>query len=276
MKRALDILLSLVALIALSPALVPIVVMLRLTGEGYVFYRQKRVGKDGRLFGLFKFATMLKNSPNLPGGLLTKRCDPRVLPFGRILRATKINEVPQLLNVLLGDMSLIGPRPQAPPHFDVFPEHVKHEIVKVRPGLSGIGSIVFRDEDSILGECGKNEHEFYAQDIAPYKGELEVWYIQHMSLWLDFVLVMLTVWVVLFPKSKLYLRLFGNLPSTQSAFLSETLGLIRIDESGIPPAKSTRRSDRALTEVSRSADNHRIIEMRTKVASSQMSTIDDT
>ncbi len=224
MKRALDILLSSIALFLLLPLLVPIAIILRCTGEGYVFYRQQRVGMKGGLFGLYKFATMLKDSPNLPGGLLTTKHDSRVLPFGRLLRATKINEIPQLLNVLLGDMSLIGPRPQAEPHFEVFPEHVKREIVKVRPGLSGIGSIVFRDEDTILTQCGKNEHKCYAEDIAPYKGELEIWYVRHQSPVLDCILILLTAWVVLFPKSRLYAKLFRGLPRLNSPILVEYLG----------------------------------------------------
>jgi lipopolysaccharide/colanic/teichoic acid biosynthesis glycosyltransferase len=220
MKRLLDVLLSSIALLILSPLLIPVVIILRCTGEGDVFYRQERVGRGGRIFGLYKFATMLKDSPNLPGGLFTTKNDPRVFPFGRFLRATKINELPQLLNVLLGDMSLIGPRPQARPHFDVFPKHVRREIIKVRPGLSGIGSIIFRDEDTILAQCGKDHHQYYAEDIAPYKGELEIWYVQHQCLALDLLLIFLTVWVVLFPKSRYYAKLLRDLPEPDSAVLA--------------------------------------------------------
>jgi lipopolysaccharide/colanic/teichoic acid biosynthesis glycosyltransferase len=226
MKRLLDILLSSIALIVLSPLLIPVAIILRCTGEGYIFYRQERIGKDGRPFGLYKFATMLKDSPNMAGGLLTTTDDPRVLPFGRFLRAMKINEIPQLLNVLLGDMSLIGPRPQARPHFEVFPAHVKREIIKVRPGLSGIGSIVFRDEDSILAQCGKDRHLCYAEDIAPYKGELEIWYVQHQSVSLDLLLILLTMWVVLFPKSRHHVKWLGDLPQPDSPILSATFASI--------------------------------------------------
>jgi lipopolysaccharide/colanic/teichoic acid biosynthesis glycosyltransferase len=234
MKRALDILLSSVALIVLSPLLIPVVIILRCTGEGHVFYCQERVGKNGRTFWLYKFATMLKDSPNMPGGLLTMKHDPRVLPFGRILRATKINEIPQLLNVLLGDMSLIGPRPQAKPHFEVFPEHVKRWIVKVRPGLSGVGSIVFRDEDSILAACGGDEHEFYAADMAPYKGELEIWYVRHQSIVLDMLLMLLTIWVILFPQSRLHVRLLRDLPNPGSVLLAQCLHLSQTTEREVP------------------------------------------
>jgi lipopolysaccharide/colanic/teichoic acid biosynthesis glycosyltransferase len=226
--------LSSLALIVLSPLLIPVAVILRCTGEGYIFYRQARVGEGGRMFGLLKFATMLKNSPKMAGGLLTTRRDPRILPFGRFLRATKINEIPQLLNVLFGDMSLIGPRPQARPHFEVFPERVKREIIKVRPGLSGIGSIMFRDEDSILADCGRDEHEFYAQDIAPYKGELEIWYAQQRSILLDLELILLTIWVILFPASRLHLRRLHDLPKPRSLVLAEYLGLPLSEEAELP------------------------------------------
>ncbi len=222
-KRVLDILLSLAALFFLLPLLLPVALLLRGTGEGYVFYRQPRVGRGGRMFGLYKFATMLKDSPNLPGGLLTTKRDPRILPVGRFLRATKINELPQLLNVLLGDMSLIGPRPQARAHFEVFPEHVKQEIVKVRPGLSGVGSIVFRDEESILAKCDTDRQHFYAQEIAPYKGELELWYVQHQSFTLDLLLILFTIQVVVYPQKAHLLRRFHDLPRPQSAALAACL-----------------------------------------------------
>ena len=225
MKRIIDIIFSLTALVVLSPLLVFVAIALRVTGEGCVLYRQERVGQRGRTFGLYKFATMLKDSPNLPGGLLTRHHDPRVLPVGRVLRATKINEIPQLLNVLLGDMTLIGPRPQARRHFELFPLHVKARIIKVRPGLSGVGSIVFRSEDAILARCQKDQDRCYEEDIAPYKGELELWYVEHQCLALDLLLMVLTVWVVLFPASQFYTRLLRNLPKPSSPVLSAHMAL---------------------------------------------------
>src|SRR6185369_2253365 len=120
-QRFLDIFLSALALIVLSPLLVPIVIALRLTGEGEVFFIQSRVGRGGRMFGLYKFATMLKNSPNMGTGTVTLSGDPRILPLGKFLRKTKINELPQLLNILKGDMSIVGPRPQTQRCFAAFP-----------------------------------------------------------------------------------------------------------------------------------------------------------
>lgn len=211
MQRFFDILFSGLALVVFSPLLVPIAIVLRLTGEGEVFFLQERVGKDGKLFKLYKFATMLKNSPNIGTGTVTMKGDPRVLPVGRFLRKTKINELPQLLNIFFGDMSVVGPRPQAQRCFNAFPEDLQKIIVQVKPGLSGIGPIVFRGEEDILaGHTGPLN--YYDKVIAPYKGQLEAWYVEHQTLWNYFKVVAVTVWVVLFPKSGLVWRAFSGLP----------------------------------------------------------------
>jgi lipopolysaccharide/colanic/teichoic acid biosynthesis glycosyltransferase len=213
-KRCVDIVVSLVGLLIFLPFGLVIVLVLKLTGEGQVFFRQPRMGKGGRTFGLLKFVTMMKDSQNMGTGLLTVQDDPRVLPFGRFLRRTKLNEVPQLLNIVAGDMSIIGPRPQAVSHFMLFPEHARTEITKVRPGLSGIGSIVFRDEESLLNAKGGSVTQTYASEISRYKGELEVWYIKNQTLWVDFLLFVLTAWVILFPGSGIVDRVFKDLPSS--------------------------------------------------------------
>jgi len=215
LKRAVDFFLSFVALLILSPLMLPVIVILRFTGEGKVFYRQERVGKGGKLFGLLKFATMLENSPNMKGGDITVRNDPRVLPFGRILRKTKINELPQLLNVFSGNMSIIGPRPLTPRTFSYYAKDVQEQISTLKPGLSGIGSIIFRDEESILASSKKPHLDCYKEDIAPFKGELEIWYKKHQSFLLDVSLIFLTIWVVLFPNSRLPHKLFSDLPKSQ-------------------------------------------------------------
>jgi lipopolysaccharide/colanic/teichoic acid biosynthesis glycosyltransferase len=157
---------------------------------------------------------MLKDSPNMGTCLLTVKDDPRVLPFGRFLRKTKLNEAPQLLNILAGDMSIIGPRPQALPHFMLFGEHARTEITKVRPGLSGIGSIVFRDEERLLSSNSGSVTEMYASEISRYKGELEVWYVKNQTLWMDFLLFVLTAWVIVFPGSRIVDRVFKDLPKS--------------------------------------------------------------
>lgn len=217
MQRIFDIVLSILIILVLSPLLLIIIITLSATGEKEVFYVQARVGKGGGLFGTFKFATMVKNSSKMGTGLITTKDDPRVLPIGKILRKTKINEFPQLFNILIGDMSFVGPRPQVQKHFDVFPGHVKAEIIKIRPGLTGIGSIVFRDEESILE---KNKHlsyeECYSDLIAPYKGELELWYIRNKSLINYIKLICVTGWVVIFSGSRIYMKIFKNLPKQPS------------------------------------------------------------
>lgn len=211
MQRLFDIILSSLALLVLSPLLIPIFILLRLTGEGEIFFIQQRIGKAGRRFGLLKFATMLKNSPNIGTGTVTVRGDPRILPMGRFLRKTKINELPQLINILKGDMSIVGPRPQEQRCFDAFPMDVQAEIVKVRPGLSGIGSIIFRDEEELLH--GARDHsEYYDRIIAPYKGALEKWYIHNRGLRNYFLLIFTTAWVVLFPRSRIAWKAFAGLP----------------------------------------------------------------
>ena len=213
MQRFFDILFSGLALIVFSPFLIPIAIALKFSGEGEIFYVQQRVGKSGEKFGLLKFATMLKNSPNMAMGTVTVKNDPRVLPFGGFLRKTKINELPQLLNIFLGDMSVIGPRPQTERCFLAFPQNSQDAIKQVKPGLSGIGSIVFRDEESILDNPEIDRLKFYDEVIAPYKGELEQWYVKHQNLYTYFMLIGLTVWVVLFSDSKVYKTIFKDLPT---------------------------------------------------------------
>lgn len=214
-KRFLDCFLALVALLVLSPLLVPVCLILLLTGEHQVFYFQQRIGRRNKKFGIWKFATMLKDSPNLAGGLHTTRGDPRVLPLGHFLRKTKINELPQLVNIVAGDMAIVGPRPLVDKTFEPYPEHVKQAIYRVRPGLTGIGSIVFRDEERLLSESGMPTEQFYLQYIAPAKGELELWYQRHLSFWTDCMLIFLTAWVIVFPQSRLVYRVFKDLPDVR-------------------------------------------------------------
>ena len=222
MQLLLDIFFSGIALIFIAPIFIPIMLVLRLTGEGEVFFRQQRVGRNREIFGLLKFATMLKDSPNLETGTVTLKNDPRVLPFGKLLRKTKINELPQLFNILLGDMSLIGPRPQTQRCFDAFPRLSQVEIAKVRPGLSGIGSIVFRGEENMMHTCGEPE-KFYDSVIMPYKGKLEEWYVLHQSLWTYLKCIFVTAWVVLYPSSRIVWTAFSGLPRPP-ADLVESLG----------------------------------------------------
>jgi lipopolysaccharide/colanic/teichoic acid biosynthesis glycosyltransferase len=223
MQRLFDIALSGLALLLLTPLLLPVVLILRFTGEGEVFYVQQRIGRGGALFGLLKFANMLRNSPNLGTGTVTVKNDARVLPFGRFLRKTKLNELPQLLNILRGDMSIIGPRPQTARCFAAFPERARTVITRVRPGLSGVGSIVFRDEEDLMHDSGDPER-FYDGVIMPYKGELEEWYVRNQGLWTYFWCILLTAWVIVFPRSTLAWRVFATLPRPPARLAPQLLG----------------------------------------------------
>ena len=212
LKRVIDIILSFVAIIILSPLLFPIIIGLLLTGEHYVFYLQERIGYKNKKFNIYKFATMLKNSPNIGSGLHTTLKDPRILPMGGFLRKTKINELPQLFNIFSGSMSIIGPRPLVDKTFEPYSDIVKKKIYNVKPGLSGIGSIVFRDEEILLSNSEIPINEFYSKYISPYKGSLELWYQKKVSFYTDFMIIFLTIWVVFFPKSNLVFKVFKDLP----------------------------------------------------------------
>lgn len=211
LKRIFDFILALVALTILSPLLIPISILLLLTGEHYIFYTQKRIGKGGKEFGLIKFATMLKNSPNIGSGDVTLHHDPRVLPMGKFLRSTKINELPQLLNILLGDMSFVGPRPLTPRVFNYYTEEAKEIVKQMKPGLTGVGSIIFRDEEKIIGESKLSWEECVKQEIMPRKAKAEQWYLKNQSIATDIKLIFITAWVVLFPQSNLLHKAFKDL-----------------------------------------------------------------
>jgi lipopolysaccharide/colanic/teichoic acid biosynthesis glycosyltransferase len=146
---------------------------------------------------------------------MTVKNDPRILPLGNFLRKTKINELPQLLNIFMGDMSIIGPRPLTQDHFDSYTLNVQQAIASVRPGLSGIGSIVFRDEEEMLHQHA-HAKQFYKKYISPFKGSLEAWYVDHQGLMIYFMLIVLTIWVVVFPKSKGLWKIFPALPKPPS------------------------------------------------------------
>ncbi|KOF03994.1 sugar transferase [Roseivirga seohaensis subsp. aquiponti] len=212
LKRLLDIVVSFIAIVILLPLLIPVMIGLKFTGEGYIFYKQKRIGLNNKYFYILKFATMLKDSPNLGSGSITLRNDPRVTPMGGFLRKTKINELPQIFNILLGDISLVGPRPLVDKTFNAYSEEVRKVIYKVKPGLTGIGSIVFRDEESLISNSDLEPHAYYEKVIAPYKGELEMWYQKNASMWTDIKIIFLTAWVVMFSKSELPYKMFDSLP----------------------------------------------------------------
>lgn len=212
-KRFFDFLFSLIALAILSPLLIPIIIILKLTGEHEVFYFQKRIGYKNKEFNIAKFATMMKNSPNIGTGEITLRNDPRVTPIGKFLRKTKINELPQIINVLIGDMSIVGPRPLMKKSFDLYAPEVQASIYITRPGITGIGSVIFRDEEKIISES-KDIQATYKQ-VFQYKGKVEMWYQKRISFYTDFMIIFLTAWCIIFPHSQLVYRVFPSLPKRE-------------------------------------------------------------
>jgi len=211
MKRILDLVFSGLGIVFLSPLLLPIAWILKATGEGEVFYTQSRIGKNGSAFDLLKFATMLKDSPNIGSGEITIKNDPRVLPIGKFLRKSKINELPQLWNILVGDMSVVGPRPMVPSTYANYSERAQEILNTVRPGLTGIGSIIFRDEERLLNGL-EDPIDFYNKYITPYKSDLEIWFIENNSLWMYIKVIFVTAWVVIYPASKIADRAFSGIP----------------------------------------------------------------
>jgi len=189
-----------------------LILVLWLSGDHEVFYSQKRIGYLNKAFKIIKFATMVKDSPNIGTGSITLRNDPRVTKNGRFLRKSKLNELPQIINVIAGDMSLVGPRPQLEADFIKFPKHIQEVLYNVKPGITGIGSIVFRDEEKWISNAPGDKHEYYRQHIAPYKGELELWYQRNLSFYTDLMLLFLTGWMIIASQSNLVFNVFKDLP----------------------------------------------------------------
>lgn len=190
MKRVFDIVFSLAGLIMLSPVFLLAAVLVKLTSRGPVFFRQERIGRGFRPFHIIKFRTMVEEAPAL-GGQLTAGRDPRITAVGRVLRATKVDELPQLINVLRGDMSFVGPRPEVPRYVELF--HGDYaELLRVRPGITDLASLKYRHESELLGESDDPE-TLYAQQILPDKIALGKQYIRQQSLGLDLRLICQTV-----------------------------------------------------------------------------------
>jgi len=211
-KRIFDLVLSTAVLIIVSPLFLILIIVLWLSGDHEIFYTQWRIGYQNKAFRIIKFATMVKDSPNIGTGSITLRNDPRVTKNGKFLRKSKLNELPQIINVITGDMSLVGPRPQLEADFIKFPMHIQEILYNVKPGITGIGSIVFRDEEKWISIAPGDKHEFYRQHIAPYKGELELWYQRNISFYTDLMLIFLTAWMIIASNSNLVFNVFKDLP----------------------------------------------------------------
>jgi lipopolysaccharide/colanic/teichoic acid biosynthesis glycosyltransferase len=215
-KRLFDVIFGVIALIFFIPLFLPIALILKFTLEGEIFYFQERIGYQNRKFKIIKFATMLKDSPNIGTGMITLSNDSRVSTIGKYLRSSKINELPQIFNIIKGDISFVGPRPLVESMFNHYSLDIQKNIYKVKPGLTGIGSIVFRDEESLFKLSKTNDlHKFYKENISPYKGKLETWYRNNSSFVVDFLIIFFTAYAIIFPKSNAYRKVFKTLPKKQ-------------------------------------------------------------
>ncbi len=195
LKRGVDILAALVGLVILSPVFITIGLWIKRESPGPVFYRGPRVGKDGRLFKIVKFRTMRETAESYQGPRVTAQDDPRVTQVGRWLRDTKLNELPQLWNVLVGEMSLVGPRPEDPEIGKTWPLEVRREVLSVRPGITSPASVIYRDEESLL-QTG-NLMDTYLGDIMPSKLRLDQLYVRHRSFLLDLDIMFYTFLVLM-------------------------------------------------------------------------------
>jgi len=190
-KRSMDIAASAAGLLVLMPLFVAVAVAVRCDSRGPVFFLQQRVGRGGRPFRLIKFRTMVQDAPKLGGSLTASHEDPRITRVGRFLRRTKIDELPQLINVLRGEMSLVGPRPEVQKYVELFPTEYEH-LLTVRPGITDPASLAYRDEAAVLGASGDPERE-YIERILPEKLSLSRRYVECMSPWLDLRLIVRTL-----------------------------------------------------------------------------------
>ncbi len=192
-KRAIDFFLALIGLIVLSPLFILIAILIKKEDGGSIFFRQTRVGQNGKLFKIYKFRTMVENAEKL-GALVTKEGDPRITKIGKILRKYKLDEIPQLINVIKGEMSLVGPRPEVPKYVKYF-EKDYQEILKVKPGITDFASLEYIDEEKLLKNA-ENPEKIYIEEILPKKIKYYKKYLKEIGLLTDVKLIFKTIFKV--------------------------------------------------------------------------------
>lgn len=193
-KRALDVVASGFGLLLLSPLLAAIAVWIRIGSRGPVFFRQVRVGRGGVPFRIFKFRTMVVDAESKGLQITVGTRDPRVTRAGEVLRKLKLDELPQLLNVFLGDMSLVGPRPEVPRYVELYNDR-QREVLRVRPGITDPASLAYRDENALL--AGEPDPErAYIEKIMPRKLEMNLSYLREASIMKDLALIAKTIFVI--------------------------------------------------------------------------------
>jgi lipopolysaccharide/colanic/teichoic acid biosynthesis glycosyltransferase len=194
-KRCFDLLLTLPSLVLLAPVFALLAIWIKLDSSGPVFFRQERVGRQGKTFRIFKFRTMCLNAEAL-GRQITVGEDPRITRLGSCLRKSKLDELPQLLNVIRGEMSLVGPRPEVPRYVALYPPEVRVRVLSVPPGITDFASIEYRDENAILGRAADPDRA-YLEEVMPAKLAFCLRYVAERSLWTDFILIVRTFRAIL-------------------------------------------------------------------------------
>ncbi len=194
-KRLFDFGVASAGLVVLAPLWVVIAIAIKAESRGPIFFRGARVGRDGKLFMIYKFRTMVADA-SARGTRITTRDDPRVTRVGKFLRRAKLDELPQLLNVWRGEMSLVGPRPEDPRYVALY-SLPQRAVLRVTPGITGAASVVFRNEQELL--AGSDWEQVYIHRIMPRKLELELAYLQRRNFWTDLFLLGQTLWLVLAP-----------------------------------------------------------------------------
>lgn len=190
-KRIFDLFFSTVGVVVLAPLFVIISVWIKMDTPGPVFFRQERVGKSGRPFRIYKFRTMCLDAQS-KGRQITVGDDPRITHSGKLLRQYKIDELPQLLNVISGDMSLVGPRPEVPRYVSLYPQEIRTQVLSVKPGITDYASIEYRDENAILGKA-TDPDAAYITEVMPAKLRYYERYVAERSLWVDFKIILATL-----------------------------------------------------------------------------------
>ena len=203
-KRFCDIVFALAGLLVTSPIMLFVIILKKLAGEQEIFYIKGRVGKGGRLFPFIKLSSMTPAKKGEKTSSLTLSNDSRITPLGHLIRKTKIDEFPQFVNIIRGELSFVGPRPMMPKIYKDYSKGVKAELSKIRPGVTGLATVVFRNEAQLLEDSDyTDELQFYKEVIAPTKGAIELIYIKNQGFALDFILLLLTVWQIIRPQSLL-------------------------------------------------------------------------
>lgn len=189
-KRIFDIIASLCGIVIICPFLIIIALVIKITSKGPILFKQNRVGKDGKLFQILKFRTMVVNAENI-GKQITVGIDDRITKSGHFLRKYKLDELPQLFNVFIGDMSLVGPRPEVPKYVELYSDN-QRQVLMVRPGITDLASIRYRNENELLGKA-ENPEELYINTIMPDKLNLNLEYIDKCNFFFDIYIIFTTI-----------------------------------------------------------------------------------